>query len=86
MYRAKIHKAQGIGGQKVKSLLIEFNEEVPRCSLEEGETVFEQDGTALELLLYHVLPGGTYGSLLREMLERRASQLVVSFGGLQDAS
>lgn len=87
MHKVKIYKAQGIDEEEVESLLIEFSEEIPRPSdLKEGDDVFEQDGIALEHSLYHVLPGGTYGGLLREMLKRRASQLVVSWGGLQDAS
>ena len=87
MRKAKIYKAQGIGKREVESLLIEFSEEIP-CpdSSKKDAGWFERDGKALELLLYHVLPGGTYGSLLREMLKRRASQLVVSWGGLEDAS
>lgn len=88
MRKAKIYKAQGIGGQEVESLLIEFSEGIPAPFTDSGENDtgwFERNSIALEFLLYHVLPGGTYCRLLGEMLKRKASHFVVSHGGL-DAS
>lgn len=86
MRKAKIYKAQGIGKQEVESLLIEFSEEIPYAKdLKEAACIYRDEGKSLEFLLHHVLPGGTYGALLRKMLERRASLLAVSYGGLQDA-
>lgn len=81
MHKAKIYKAQGIGEQEVESLLIEFSEEI----LEDTMRAFENDSTTLEFLLYHVLPGGTYDRLLREMVKRKAGKLTVAYGDL-DAS
>lgn len=83
MHKAKIHKAQGIGKQEVESLIVEFSEEIPYpVSIEGSEKLFRDDGRTLEFLLYHALPGGTYDRLLIAMLQRRTSQLIVSYGGL----
>ena len=84
MHKSNIYKAQGIGEQEVESLLIEFSEEIPNDA-EELLDGFESDAPALEFLLYHVLPGGTYDRLLLAMLKRQASRLSVAYGGL-DAS
>lgn len=84
MHKAKIYKAQGIGKKPARSILIEIDEEIPSTS--DLLSLFSNEGQKLEALLYYALPGGTYGRLLREMLTRKASTLIVSYGGLQDAS
>ncbi len=84
MQKGKIYKAQGIGDKEILSLSIEFDEQIPYGDLEETEKLFEHDGRYLEALLYSVLPGGTYDRLLGEMSRRRASKLIVSYGGLDE--
>ncbi len=86
MQKGKIYKAQaqGIGDKEIISLSIEFAKEIPYGDPEENEKLFEDQGRYLEKLLYSVLPGGTYDRLLGEMLRRRASKLIVSYGGLDD--
>ena len=84
MQWGKIYKAQGIGDKEIVSLSIEFGEQIPYGELEGTKKLFEDQGRYLEKLLYSVLPGGTYDRLLGEMLCRKGSKLIVSYGGLDE--
>lgn len=48
-------------------------------TLKDAMEVHRAQAKELADALYHTLPGGTLDQLLREMLERKASQLVVRF-------
>lgn len=78
--KLRIFKAQGIGDREAIDLNVKATEPFPECeTLEIASRLFNSEAEALENILHDSLPGGTYSSLLRFMLERRASHFVVSF-------
>lgn len=80
----RVHKAQRTcSNEQVPDLLIEAVEEFSTKRgtnwKNENMAMFQRDAKAVANALYASLPGGTLDQLLREMLERKASQFVVKF-------
>lgn len=85
MVTAFVKKAQPLAAP-VPDLNIAAIEEMPRVSyrataaeLDIHKRQFEADAAAIVAALYASLPGGTLDQILRLLLERKASQLVVTF-------
>jgi len=76
-----IYKAQGIANTEVPSATIIMETEIPARNLEAADTLFLDDATTTESLLYNTLPGGTYDQLLGLMLKRKASHFIIAHGG-----
>lgn len=82
--RVNVYRAQPLG-DRVPDMCIATNGVMPdstakgTATLEEGMTIFKRQAKELADALYASLPGGTLDQLLREMLERKASQFVVRF-------
>jgi|LGVF01.2.fsa_nt_gb hypothetical protein len=72
-----IYKSQSIVEPKVKGAIINLNEELPDNS-DIVEETFIAEGKQLEEVLSDTLPGGTYDQLFICMMQRKASQLVIS--------
>ena len=80
-----VYKAQPTNPhQPTPSLAITAQEEMPRLEhldqyIERGQAIFRTDAKVIVDALYESLPGGTLDQVLRLLLERKASQLVVRF-------
>ncbi len=80
MKKISIYKAQSIGDDITESVEIILTTELPEMKdYKKSPAVFNREATELEEILIHALPGGTYDSLLRKMLERKQSHFVVPF-------
>ena len=78
-----VYKAKPINpNQPTPSLAITAKDEIPNLDhlenyVERGQAIFRTDAAIIVDALYDSLPGGTLDQILRLLLERKASQLVV---------
>jgi hypothetical protein len=78
MKTIKICKAQGFRDKPVESTTIQFDQEAPRFdSLERQGKLYDVEAQHLADVLCTTLPGGTLDRLMAELLQRRASLLIV---------
>ena len=89
--RVHVYRGGPIGDQHAPVTLIRIGEEFPPVvGTKETEwrpglsVLFQSQGRILAEALFGALPGGTIDALLREMLERRASLLVVPHAVARD--
>lgn len=79
----RIAKAQRIGDTQTPDLMITAVEELRCDDSPDGASrhmlTFTEDAIAVVSAMYATLPGGTLDQILRLMLERKASQLIVRF-------
>jgi hypothetical protein len=84
MKAVEIYVGQPIGNYEPEHIAIILKNTFPDCKdkdwLEKSKSLFKSDAEKLEKILLDSLPGGTYDALLGEMLKRKASSFVVSFG------
>jgi len=75
-------KASPVARETVADLVLTFDREVPRFSDRTWEAdsraAYVADGDRVESALFEHLPGALYDQILRAMLSRKASLLVIS--------
>ena len=78
MKREYIYKAQGVGDQKVTSVMIVIDAEMPQFDhASVAERSFNVQADRLADALCSALPGGTLDRLISKLLIRKATSLVV---------
>lgn len=74
-----IHKAQGLGDQRIDSLEVSCDDTFPDCdTLATSRILASKEGKALAQALRETLPGATLDHLTAELLRLCASQLVIA--------
>ena len=77
-----IYKAQGIADGEIPSVTINLDIPFPKHSTTESAIMtHEINAVALAEILYRTLPGGTLDRLTAILLRKKATNLVVPFGG-----
>lgn len=75
--KIEFYKSQSITSEKVESVTLNFETELPDKPYSEQASFLDLEATQLEKALVNILPGGTYDRLLTKMLERKHSQLII---------